>query len=195
MHWCGSQTWLALVIRPFGGHDARFYEEGTRLRTTVPKRPGPRSGNPQVKASDYATGVLALLDGPAQDTSRELVFLDESGLVAEGSVSNLFVVRGSPDGGKTLLTPAVRSGILRGITRDTVLGLARERGLAVSETMLTRHDLYSADECFFTNTSSEVMPVTEVDGRRVGSGRPGPVTRLLAEAFKQHVLRRIDSTR
>ena len=112
---------------------------------------------------------------------HEFLFFGPEGTLAEGTVSNVFIVKR-----KCLLTPSVASGILKGVTRDLVLSLAKERGWPVAETPLTRHDLYTADECFLTNTSSEVLPVVAVDGRSIGDGRPGPLTRALRRDFKKH---------
>ena len=116
--------------------------------------------------------------------------------MAEGTVSNIFIVcpasaclwrsSGYRDRGmeKSLLTPSTGSGILRGVTREFVMELARKRGLSVVETPLTRHDIYTAQECFLTNTSSEVLPVVRLDSRCIGNGSPGPVTRALGEDFR-----------
>ena len=112
--------------------------------------------------------------------AHELLFFGPSGTVAEGTVSNVFIIKR-----KCLLTPSVSSGILRGVTRGIVMDLARKRGWRVLETHLTRHDLFTADECFLTNTSSEVLPVVELDDRRIGDGKPGPLTRILGDDFKK----------
>lgn len=89
----------------------------------------------------------------------------------------------------TLHTPPPYSGILRGVTRDAVLGLAREAGYATEEIPMNRYDLYTADEVFLTGTAAEVVAVTKLDGRSIGSGSPGPVTRDLAARFKALVTR------
>ena len=149
------------------------------LRSTVGRRPSPRAQDPQIKCSQYVGGVLAMLDGSSREP-HELLFFGPGGTVAEGTVSNIFIVKE-----KSLLTPSVGSGILRGVTRAFVLELARKRGLRVVETTLTRHDLYTADECFLTNTSSEVLPVVRVDARCIGDGSPGPITRALGEDFRK----------
>jgi branched-chain amino acid aminotransferase len=97
--------------------------------------------------------------------------------VAEGTADNVFVVRG-----RRLLTPPPDAGILEGITRGAVMELAEAAGIDCREATLTRHDLYTADECFLTGTAAEVLPVVEIDGRKVGPGTPGPMTtRLIAD--------------
>ena len=101
--------------------------------------------------------------------------------MAEGTVSNVFIVRQN-----ALLTPSAGSGILKGVTRSFVLELALRRGIRTLETPLTRHDLYTAEECFMTNTSSEILPVVRVDGRTIGTGLPGTLTLLLGKDFKKY---------
>jgi branched-chain amino acid aminotransferase len=172
---------LVLFITPFSGHPRQWYETGVALRTAVSRRWTLKAQDPQVKSSQYVSGVLAFLD-KGDLAAHELLFFGSGGGVAEGTVSNVFAVKG-----KTLLTPSVASGILRGVTRQIVIGLAKKAGLKARETELTRHEFYSADECFLTNTSSEVLPVTKLDGRSIGTGIPGPVTRRLAQDFKKSI--------
>lgn len=104
--------------------------------------------------------------------------LNAEGYVAECTGDNLFLVKG-----RQLLTPPLSAGALYGITRGTVMDLARETGLTVLEPNLTRYDVFNADECFLTGTGAEVVPVVKVDGRVIGSGKPGPVTRDLVRAY------------
>jgi branched-chain amino acid aminotransferase len=183
VHWTGEASGiLAVIVRRFAEHPRALYEHGADVVTAVPRRASPRAQEPLLKCNQFVTGVLARVDDPSRGAARETLLLGPAGDVAEGSVSNIFAVKA-----KRLLTPSAASGILRGVTRDLVIALARRRRLDPLETRLTRHELYAADECFLTNTSSEVMPVTAVDGRRIGGGRPGPVTRLLAADFKATV--------
>ena len=179
MHWAADEGRFVLFIKEFAGHPASWYRDGVALRTAVPRRWTLRAQDPQVKSSQYVSGILATLD-QAGSGAHELLFFGSGGTVAEGTISNLFAVKG-----KSLLTPSVASGILKGVTRGIVIGLARKRGFTVRETELTRHQFYSADECFLTNTSSEVLPVTTIDGRMVGNGKPGPLTRKLGDDFKK----------
>lgn len=180
VHWDGQGGGrLVLFVRPFKSHPREWYEKGVSLRTAVQRRWTLRAQDPQIKSSQYAGGVLAYLDKGTSE-AHELVFFGSGGTVAEGAVSNLFIVKR-----KSLLTPSVASGILKGVTRSLVLDLARKRGWPVVETELTRHEFYTADECFLTNTSSEVLPVTSLDGRTIGDGKPGRWTKTLAQDFKK----------
>lgn len=128
-------------------------------------------------------GVLAVIDR-MNNGFHELVFLNQNGMVAEGTTSNIFMVKE-----KRILTPSTGSGILKGVTRDVVIGLAVQRGLELWETHLTRHEFYNAEECFLTNTSSEILPAVSFDGRAIGNGVPGPVTELLRRDFKRALKR------
>ena len=108
----------------------------------------------------------------------EAILMDTNGYVSEGSGENLFIVKK----GK-LITPPLSASILAGITRDTVLTLAREEGIPVPEEMLTRDQLYLADEVFFTGTAAEITPIREVDDRKIGAGAIGPITKRLQQRY------------
>jgi branched-chain amino acid aminotransferase len=106
--------------------------------------------------------------------------LNAEGFVAECTGDNIFIVKGNE-----LLTPPLSAGALYGITRGVVMSLARDRNMTVSEPNLTRYDLFNADECFLTGTGAEVIPVVKIDGRVIGSGKPGPVTLDLVHSYKE----------
>lgn len=125
----------------------------------------------------YVNSVLAKMEAKREGYS-EGILLDHQGYVAEGSGENLFIVKD-----KTILTPDDGSTILGGITRDSVITLARDLGYSLEKTRLTRNDLYTADEVFFTGTAAEITPIREIDRRIVGQGRPGPVAQDLQRAF------------
>ena len=115
----------------------------------------------------------------------EAVMLNHIGSVAEATGDNIFVLRGTE-----LLTPPTSSGILEGITRNVVMELARdELGLTVRECVLSRCDLYTADEVFLTGTAAEVIGVVDIDARRIGDGTPGPITRSLTKSFRRRASR------
>jgi branched-chain amino acid aminotransferase len=117
-----------------------------------------------------------------QAGADEVLMLDSQGHVAEGSGQNLFVVKR-----KRITTPPVYAGILKGVTRDVVIDLARATGYEVQESMINRYDVYTADEAFFTGTASEVVAIRQVDGRLIGAGKSGPVTRDLRARFQELV--------
>jgi len=134
--------------------------------------------SPRVKSLNYLSHILAKVEGIAAGVD-EIIMLDPSGFVAEASGENVFVVS---NGG--LKTPPAYSGILRGVTRDAVLELAREATYTVEEVPLNRYDLYTADEVFLTGTAAEIIGLTKLDARTIGTGTPGPITKELARRFK-----------
>ena len=149
---------------------------GVRLRTSPVRRTTPRAVSPQVKSSDYLNSVSAVREFFAPGIFDRLI-LDQNGYVTETSVGNLFLVK---DG--VLRTPET-FGILDGVTRRFVIKCALEAKVPVLETTITRHDVYNADEVFLTNTSREILPVSELDGRKIGAACPGPLTARLRRAF------------
>jgi len=152
------------------------YEQGLRIVTAATQRVHPAALSPRVKSLNYLNNLMAKLEG-LQAGCVEALMLNHKGEVAECTADNVFVVRG-----RRLLTPPPDAGILEGITRGAVMELAEAAGIDCREATLTRHDLYTADECFLTGTAAEVLPVVEIDGRKVGPGTPGPMTtRLIAD--------------
>jgi branched-chain amino acid aminotransferase len=125
----------------------------------------------------YTNSVLAKREAKLGGYD-EAIMLDASGYVSEGSGENLFIVKRG-----VLITPDLSSSILEGITRDTVLALAREEGIPIQETRLTRDQLWLADEAFFTGTAAELTPIREVDNRTIGEGAVGPITKRLQARF------------
>jgi branched-chain amino acid aminotransferase len=154
-----------------------LYENGLEIVTAATMRNHPNAVNPRIKSLNYLNNILAKIEAIDAGT-LEAVMLNHQGFVAECTGDNLFIVRGG-----RLLTPPIGAGILEGITRDEILAIAREERLEVREENLTRYDLYVADECFLTGTAAEVVPVVRIDGRQIGDGRPGPITKRLAEEF------------
>ena len=160
---------------------AEVYERGLRVVTAGTPIPHRESLSPRVKSLNYLPHILAKIEG-IHAGADEVLMLDSSGSVAEGSGQNLFVVKKG-----MLRTPPASAGILKGVTRDVVLELAREAGLPAEEVPLNRYDVYTADEAFFSGTAAEIVYIREVDGRVIGAGNPGAVTRDLARRFQELV--------
>ena len=156
-----------------------LYERGLALITVATQRNVPEALNPQIKSLNYLNNILAKIEA-INAGYEEAIMLSHSGYVTECTGENLFIVKG-----RQLLTPPPYIGVLRGITRGTVMDLGARARLTVREEMLTRHDLFNADEVFLTGTAAEIVPVVKIDGRRIGSGRPGAVTKQLQAAFRQ----------
>jgi branched-chain amino acid aminotransferase len=157
-------------------HPADLYKNGVILRTSNVRRSLSHAAPPQAKTSAYQNALLATLE---PSPGYEWVFLDQAGFVTEVRIGNLFIVKKN-----RLLTPPT-TGILNGVTRRFVIESAHQAGVEVKETPLTRHEIYNADEAFLTNTSWEILPVRELDGRSTGRKIPGPVTRKLHKIFKK----------
>jgi branched-chain amino acid aminotransferase len=155
------------------------YAKGVRLRTATVRKSLTHALYPEAKTSNYGGQVLATLEMPPD--IFDVVFIGGDGCVKECRTSNIFLVK---DG--VLMTPPAAA-ILEGVTRRVVLEIAPQCGVPARETSLTRHDFYNAGEVFLTNTSGEIIPVREIDGRKIGSGVPGAWTRRLHKKFKQAV--------
>ncbi len=158
----------------------KLYDEGLRLVTVGTTRNLTEAVNPRIKSLNYLNNVLAKIEA-INDGCIEAIMLNAQGAVAEATGDNIFAVRG-----QTLVTPRVDEGILEGITRSVVMRLAAEEGLTVQEKRLSRYDLYTADEVFLTGTAAEVIGVANIDSRKIGKGRPGPVTRRLVEVYRDY---------
>jgi branched-chain amino acid aminotransferase len=157
------------------------YEKGIAIVTAPTRRIQGDIFDPRIKSLNYLNNVMAKIEAQLAGC-LEAVLLNREGYVSECTGDNIFIVTKG-----VLKTPAPWLGLLEGITRNTVLELAVREGIPVQETTLTRFDLFTADECFLTGSGAEMIPVTKVDGRTVGSGAPGPVTARLTEAFKRLV--------
>jgi len=158
-------------------YPAEYYETGLTIVTVPTTRNLHSAVNPAIKSLNYLNNILAKIEANNAGC-EEAIMLNADGYVAECTGDNLFLVKG-----KHLLTPPLSAGALYGITRGTVMDLARDAGLIVQEPNLTRYDVFNADECFLTGTGAEVVPVVKVDGRVIGSGTPGPITRDLVRAY------------
>lgn len=184
---CARATVVIIVVaetrHPESGATASMPGQGIRVMTTAIRRNGPDVLSPRIKSTNYLNNILAKLQANAAGV-QDALFLNEQGHVCELTGNNLFVVRQSE-----LITPPVWTGILDGITRRTVLSLARQAGMTTTEAPLTLHDLYTADECFCTATRIEIVPIGWVDGRQIGDGCAGAVTTRLTRVFLEHVRR------
>ncbi len=155
-----------------------LYERGIEMVTVSVRRNAPQALNPNIKSLNYLNNILAKIEA-INAGKPEGLMLTIDGYVAEGTGENIFVVKRGE-----LFTPPAYMGILKGITRQVVMQLAQEIGIPVHESVLTLHDVYTADECFLTGTGAEIVPVVKLDGRVIGTGEPGPITRKLIQRFR-----------
>ena len=174
-----SNPQVIIIADKIALYPDELYEKGLDIITVGTIRNHPAAVNPRIKSLNYLNNILAKIEG-LQAGCIEALMLNHKGEVAECTGDNVFIVR---DG--ALLTPPTDAGILEGITRNAVIGLARDAGLEVREVSLTRHDVFIAEECFLTGTAAEVIPVVKLDSRVIGRGKPGPITRDLMARFKQ----------
>lgn len=156
----------------------QMYRQGLEMVTVPTLRVNHAAFNPAIKSLNYLNNVLAKIEAIRAGV-LEAVMLNSQGYVAECTGDNLFIVREG-----RILTPPVSAGALRGITRQVVIRLAREHlGITVEEENLTRYDLFTATECFLTGTGAEIIPSVKLDGRVIGSGKPGKLTKKLMKLF------------
>lgn len=160
------------------GYNERFYTEGAKALFVKTLRNLAGATRPDIKSMNFLNNILAKIE-TNRAGADEGFMLNHLGQVTEGTVSNLFIVRNG-----NLATPAPEAGLLEGITRHKVIVLAREEGITVEEQILLKNDFYTADESFYTNSGSEIVPVAVLDGRRVGSGRPGEMTLKLLKLYR-----------
>lgn len=155
----------------------KFYERGLSITTAKTKRNLPQALNPRIKSLNYLNNILAKID--AIDAGvEEAIMLTYDGYVAECTGDNIFMIKKN-----RLITPPCKIGALEGITRDTVIGIAKKNKILFLEKKIRLTDLYKADECFLTGTAAEIIPVVKIDKKKIGTGRPSPITRLLTEEF------------
>tara|TARA_Y100000031_G_scaffold150332_1_gene189546 strand:- start:657 stop:1349 length:693 start_codon:yes stop_codon:yes gene_type:complete len=157
----------------------KLYKDGLRLITVPTPRNIPEALNPQIKSMNYLNNILAKIEAINSGYEEALMFT-ASGYVAECTGDNVFILKDN-----NLITPPAYLGILKGITRGAVMELGKKIGLEVKEDVLTRHNLFTADECFLTGTAAEIMPVISVEKRVIGVGRPGKTTLRLMKEFRE----------
>jgi branched-chain amino acid aminotransferase len=153
------------------------YETGLNLITCGTRRPSPAALSPQVKSLNYLNNIMAKIEA-MQAGCEEGIMLNEQGYVGECTGDNVFIVKRG-----IVSTPTIASGALDGITRQAVIELLIEMGITIREVTMSRHDIYTADECFLTGTAAEVIPAVQYDRRPIGDGKPGTLTRKLVERF------------
>ena len=164
-------------------YPAELYARGMEIVTVPTVRNLHSAVNPAIKSLNYLNNILAKIEANNAGV-EEAIMLNAEGFVAECTADNLFIIKNGE-----LFTPSLSAGALYGITRGTVMELATQLGVKVSEPNLTRYDLFNADECFLTGTGAEIMPVIKIDGRVIGSGKPGVLTLKLIEEY--HALTKV----
>ncbi len=176
---CKGKESLIIITDKIALYPKEYYQKGLEIITVPTIRNLPEALNPQIKSLNYLNNILAKIEA-INAGFPEAIMLDSLGYVAECTGDNIFIVRKN-----NLYTPPQCMGTLRGITRDSVLEIAKRLKIPTHEHVITRHELYISDECFLTGTAAEIVPVVKIDGRVIGRGRPGPVTKRLMQEFKR----------
>lgn len=172
---------VIVISQEWGAMYGDLYEIGLTAVTVTVRRNSPAALPPNIKSLNYLNNILAKIEANIKG-GNEAIFLDAEGNVSEGSGDNIFIVKNG-----AIFTPHTMNN-LKGITRLAVLEVAESKGYSLSEVDLGLFDLYTADEIFVTGTAAEVGPVTKIDGRVIGDGKPGPITKVLMEGFKELTL-------
>jgi len=169
---------IIIIASTIALYPEEVYRKGLTVVTVATRRMGASALNPAIKSLNYLNNVLARLEANLANADEALM-LNDAGNIAECTADNVFIVKRGQ-----IMTPPITAGALRGITRSVVFDIAAELKIKISEPELTRHDLYIADEAFLTGTAAEVIPMINVDGRTIGNGKPGPITKRTIERFR-----------
>lgn len=185
--WLCPKPTLFIIASRISLYPKEHYDNGLAIVTVPTRRIGPAAIPPTVKSLNYLNNILGKIEA-RQAGALEGIMLNDQGYVAECTAENIFTVHKG-----ALITPAASQGALKGVTRGTIIDIAAELGITLRETDMTRYDIWCSDECFLTGTGAEVIPVVKLDGREIGDGRPGPVTKRILDSFHKRV--RIEGTR
>jgi len=170
---------IIIITDKISIYPEELYEKGLEIAVVSTRRNIPSALNPRIKSLNYLNNILAKIEVNLQGLP-EAIMLNKDGYVAECTADNIFIVEGA-----ALVTPPTWVGALKGITRGVVMELAQKEGISVQERTFTPAALYASDECFLTGTAAEVIPVTKVDGRAIGDGVAGPMTKRLIKKFRE----------
>ncbi|MGH9323775.1 MAG: aminotransferase class IV [Vicinamibacteria bacterium] len=176
-----SRPTVVIVVRPLPEYPESLYREGARAVFVSVMRAAPGGLDPRIKSSNVLTNLMALREAHRKN-AYEALMLNPRGEVAEGSMSNVFIVSKG-----VVRTPPISAGILEGITRELVIEVAREGGYPVEERAFAPKELFEADEVFITASARQIVPIVRVDETLIGNGNPGPVTRQLIARYQDKV--------
>ena len=176
---CPKAT-IFIIADKINLYPEKYYTDGLETVIVSTKRSIPEALNPCIKSLNYLNNILAKIEA-ARSGYLEAIMLNAQGYVAECTGDNIFIIRNN-----VLITPPTWAGALEGVTRNTVMDLARKSGIEVRESLFTSYDIYTAQECFLTGTAAEIIPVVKVDLRPIGSGKPGATTQGLIKQFREY---------
>src|SRR5213080_428843 len=170
---------VIIIATTIALYSKEMYQNGLTVVTVATRRTGPGALNPAVKSLNYLNNVMARIEANLAEADEALM-LNDQGCIAECTADNIFVIKRGE-----IFTPPITAGALRGITRSVVFEIAAELGIKISETDISRHDVFIADECLLSGTAAEVIPVIKADGRVIGTGKPGPISLRMIARFRE----------
>ena len=185
--WLCAKPSLFIIASKISLYPQEHYDNGLAIVTVPTRRINPAALPPTVKSLNYLNNILGKIEAK-QFGALEAIMLNDQGYIAECTADNIFVVHKGE-----IITPAASQGALKGITRGTIFDIAKELNIPIREADMTRYDVWVADECFLTGSGAEVIPATKLDGRVIGTGKPGPITQKVLASFRRRVL--VEGTR
>jgi branched-chain amino acid aminotransferase len=185
--WLCAKPTLFIIASKISLYPKEHYDNGLAIVTVPTRRISPAALPPTIKSLNYLNNILGKIEAK-QFGALEAIMLNDQGFVAECTADNVFIVHKGE-----IITPSASQGALKGVTRGAVIDIAQELKIPMRESNMTRYDIWCADECFLTGTGAEVIPVVKLDGREIGTGKPGPITQRVLAAFGKRVL--VDGTR
>ena len=185
--WLCPKPTVFIIASKISLYPKEHYDNGLAIVTVPTRRINPAALPPTIKSLNYMNNILGKIEA-RQFGALEAIMLNDQGYVAECTADNIFTVHKGE-----IFTPSASQGALKGVTRGTIFDIAQEIGVRINEVNMTRYDVWCADECFLTGTGAEVIPVTKLDGREIGTGKPGPITQKVLASFRRRVL--VEGTR
>ena len=180
--WLCAKPSIFVIASKISLYPQEHYDNGLAIVTVPTRRINPAALPPTIKSLNYLNNILGKIEAK-QFGALEAIMLNDQGYIAECTADNIFTVHKGE-----IFTPAASQGALKGITRGTIFDIAKELNVPMREMDMTRYDVWVADECFLTGTGAEVIPVTKLDGREIGTGKPGPITQKVLTSFRRRVL-------
>ena len=174
-----KKAFVFIIVGEITLYDEHFYKNGLSVITVPTRRNIPEALNPRIKSLNYLNNILAKIEAK-NGNAIEAIMLDSNGHVVECTGDNIFIIKKG-----IIYTPPTYIGALEGVTRDAVIELAQGMNMKVEEKIFNRYELYISDECFLTGTAAEIIPVVKIDGRIIGDGLPGNITKELITRFKE----------
>ncbi|PTY07332.1 branched-chain-amino-acid transaminase [Opitutaceae bacterium EW11] len=180
--WLCPKPSIFIIANKIALYPPETYTTGLSIVTVPTRRVNSAAFSPAIKSLNYLNNILAKIEAK-QFGALEAILLNDQGYVAECTGDNIFIIHKGE-----IITPAASQGALKGITRSAIFDIAQELKLPIREADMTRYDVFNADEAFLTGTAAEVIPVVKLDGREIGTGKPGKITQRVLESFRRRVL-------